>query len=370
MNFPPGNLSSFHSDVLQQTELGQLCGQQQLFRDRYEILRMLGRGGFGVTFLAKDISLPGDPLCVIKQLCPKFSEPTALENARKRFEREAKTLAKLGSHSQIPLLLNYFVANGEFYLVQEYVRGATLARLIRRSGCISENSAKRFLREMLPLLQYIHKQQVIHRDIKPQNIIRCQDDGRLVLIDFGAVKEEITHAGDTSMKMPTTQFIGTVGFAPPEQFALRPVFGSDIYALGVTCLYLLTGKSPLDFDADRKTGEILWQDSVPLSKPFAKILGKMLKISLQERYKSAEPILRVLNQDIPQDDLAHCLARQNQPIEDEMTSSGDSSGTPRSPAAKAAIAIRDWKDRLQAREERRNREKIDKLLSESSGKPS
>ncbi len=366
MNFPPANLSSFHSDVLQQTELGQLCGQEQLFRDRYEVLRMLGRGGFGVTFLAKDVSLPGEPLCVIKQLCPKFSEPAALEIARKRFEREAKTLGKLGSHSQIPMLLNYFVANGEFYLVQEYVHGATLARLVRRHGCIPEAAAKRFLLEMLPLLQYIHDQQVIHRDIKPQNIIRCKEDGRLVLIDFGAVKEEIVQASDTSMKMPTTQFIGTVGFAPPEQITLRPVFGSDIYALGVTCLYLLTGKGPLDFDADRQTGELLWKNSVQLSQPFAKILGKMLKISLHERYKSAGAILRSLNQETPQSNLAQYLVVQNQPPQDEVNPSDESgSSTRHSPAAKAALAIRDWKYRMQARQERRNREKINKMLSES-----
>jgi serine/threonine-protein kinase len=369
MNFPPANLSSFHSDVLQQTELGQLCGQAQLFRDRYEVLRMLGRGGFGVTFLARDMSLPGEPLCVIKQLCPKFSEPAALENARKRFEREAKTLAKLGSHSQIPMLLNYFVDNGEFYLVQEYIHGATLARLVRRCGCISETAARRFLREMLLLLQYIHNQQVIHRDIKPQNIIRCKDDGRLVLIDFGAVKEEIAQAGDTSMKVPTTHFIGTVGFAPPEQFSLRPVFGSDIYALGVTCLYLLTGKGPLDFEADRQTGELLWQDSVQLSKPFARILGKMLKISLRDRYKSTEAIIRALNQESStQDNLSQYMVIQNQSPQDEESSLNESCSTPRSPAAKAAIAIRDWKYRMQAREEQRNQEKIKKLLSES-GKP-
>ena len=366
MNFPPSNLSSFHSDVLQQTELGQLCGQAKLFRDRYEVLRMLGRGGFGVTFLARDVSLPGEPLCVIKQLCPKFTEPAALETARKRFEREAKTLGKLGSHSQIPMLLNYFVDNGEFYLVQEYVDGATLARLVRRCGCISETAARRFLREMLILLQYIHNQQVIHRDIKPQNIIRCKDDGRLVLIDFGAVKEEIAQAGDTSMKVPTTHFIGTVGFAPPEQFSLRPVFGSDIYALGVTCLYLLTGKAPLDFEADRQTGELLWQDSVQLSKPFARILGKMLKISLRDRYKSAGAIIRALDQESSSpDNLGQYLVMQNQPPQDDAASSNDNSSTPRSPAAKAATAIRDWKYRMQAREEQRNREKIKKLLSES-----
>jgi serine/threonine-protein kinase len=366
MNFAPGNLSSFHSDVLQQTQLGQLCGQQQLFRDRYEVLRMLGRGGFGVTFLARDMSLPGEPMCVIKQLCPKVTDAAALESARKRFEREAKTLGKLGSHSQIPRLLDYFVADGEFYLVQEYIPGVTLARLVRRAGCISEPGAKRFLREMLPLLEYVHKEKVIHRDIKPQNIIRCQDDGRLVLIDFGAVKEQIAQAGDTATKTPTTHFIGTVGFAPPEQFSLRPVFGSDIYALGVTCLYLLTGKAPLDFDSDRQTGELLWQNSVHLSQPFAKILGKMLKMSVQERYHSARAILRALDQESPQDNLAGCLVTRHQPIKNEVASEKDSSSeSPHTPAAKAALAIRDWKERMKARQRQRQREKINRLLSES-----
>lgn len=364
MNFQPGNLSSFHSDVLQHTQLGQLCGQPQLFRDRYEVLRMIGRGGFGVTFVAKDASLPGEPLCVIKQLCPKVSDPPALENAQKRFEREAKTLAKLGSHSQIPRLLDYFVVDGEFYLVQEYVRGATLARLVRRSGCVSETGVKRFLHQMLPVLEYIHNNQVIHRDIKPQNIIRCQDDGRLVLIDFGAVKEVIAQAGDSTMKTPTTHFIGTVGFAPPEQFSLRPVFGSDIYALGITCLYLLTGKGPLDFDTCRQTGEILWQNSVQVSEPFAKILSKMIKIPLQQRYRSARSILRSLDQDAPKDNLAQCLIVQAQPPQDEDLEDKDSSSHhPHSPAAKAAIAIRDWKQRMEEKQRQRQRQKIQNLLS-------
>jgi serine/threonine-protein kinase len=365
MNFAPGNLSSFHSDVLQQTQLGQLCGQQQLFRDRYEILRMLGRGGFGVTFLAKDVMLPGEPLCVIKQLCPKVTDASALENAQRRFEREAKILGKLGSHSQIPRLLDYFIADGEFYLVQEYVRGSTLARLVRRSGCFSEEWVKRFLREMLVLLQYVHKQQVIHRDIKPQNIIRCQDDGRLVLIDFGAVKELVAQAGETSMKAPTTNFIGTVGFAPPEQFSLRPVFGSDIYALGITCLYLLTGKAPLDFDSDRHTGELLWQNFVQVSEPFAKVLSKMLKISLCERYQSVGAILRALDQDSPQDSLARCLLIRYQPDPEAVASRNDSSSqSHHSPAAKEALAIRDLKYRRQARQQQRHKEKIDNLLGD------
>ncbi|NEO26411.1 MAG: serine/threonine protein kinase, partial [Kamptonema sp. SIO4C4] len=247
MPFPPPNLSKFHNDVLHNTLLGKLFGTKKLFRDRYLILRLLGRGGFGVTFLARDLTLPGKPFCVIKQLCPRVSEQKALDTARLRFKREAKILSALGNHSRIPMLLDYFVMEGDFYLIQEYVRGATLARLVRRQGCQSEVIVKRVLRETLELLDYVHSQGVIHRDVKPQNIILAQDR-RLVLIDFGAVKEQLIQIEESSScKGVTTHFVGTVGFAPPEQFSLRPVYASDLYALGVTCLYLLTGKAPLDF---------------------------------------------------------------------------------------------------------------------------
>ncbi len=360
-------MSSFHSDILQETKLGQLCGSQELFRDRYLVLRMIGRGGFGVTFLAKDVSLPGKPLCVIKQLCPKFSDPPALLKARKRFEKEATILSKLGSHSQIPMLLDYFVVDGDFFLIQEYIRGITLARQVRRHGCLSETSAKSFLREMLLLLQYVHSHQVIHRDIKPQNIIRSDEDGRLVLIDFGAVKEQIAQVGDSSVKIPTTQFVGTMGFAPPEQFALRPVFGSDIYALGITCLYLLTKKPPLDFRTDRQTGEIQWQNLIELSQPFGNILRKMIKVSLQGRYKSVGQILHDLDTELPQDNLADCLVNQVQLTRDKTTRSSSKS---RSPAVKTAIAIRDWKYRKQKKQyqEKKKRPLVSTSGSSSSGK--
>ncbi|NES19485.1 MAG: serine/threonine protein kinase [Symploca sp. SIO3E6] len=342
MNFTPGNMSSFHSDILQETKLGQLCGSQKLFRDRYRVLRMIGRGGFGVTFLATDVSLPGKPLCVIKQLCPKLSEPPALAKARQRFEKEATILSKLGSHSQIPLLLDYFVVDEDFFLIQEYIRGITLARQVRRYGCLSETLAKKFLREMLLLLEYVHSNQVIHRDIKPQNIIRSEEDGRLVLIDFGAVKEQIAQVGDTNIKTPTTQFVGTMGFAPPEQFALRPVFSSDIYALGITCLYLLTKKSPLDFRSNHYTGEIQLQKFIELSEPFGSILSKMIKVSLQGRYQSVGEILQDLDLVSPQDNLADCLVNQVQLTKDKIDISSDKAC---SPAVKAAIAIKEWKYR-------------------------
>ncbi|MGB7442709.1 MAG: serine/threonine-protein kinase [Coleofasciculaceae cyanobacterium] len=366
MDFP-GNLSSFHSEILQQTKLGQLCGKELLFRNRYKVVRMIGRGGFGITFLARDASLPGQPFCVIKQLRPKVSQPTVWEKARVRFEREAKTLAQLGSHSQIPLLLDYFVLEGEFYLVQEYVRGVTLARLVRRFGCLPEADVKRLLREMLPLLQYIHSNGVIHRDIKPQNVLCSHDDGRLVLIDFGAVKELIAKVGENSAKMPTTHFVGTMGFAPPEQISLRPVFGSDIYALGITCLYLLTGKPPLDFESDRQTGELLWQDTVELSEFFAEILGKMLKVPLEKRYLSARAILQELDLELPQDNLAQCLVLQQQSKTESSDSQEDSHlAITHSPVAKTATAIRDWKRRVQKKRQKRQITKIQSLISSPS----
>jgi len=357
-------MSSFHSDILQETQLGQLCGSQKLFRDRYRVLRMIGRGGFGVTFLATDVSLPGKPLCVIKQLCPKLSEPPALAKARQRFEKEATILSKLGSHSQIPLLLDYFVVDEDFFLIQEYIRGITLARQVRRYGCLSETLARKFLREMLLLLEYVHNNQVIHRDIKPQNIIRSEEDGRLVLIDFGAVKEQIAQVGDSTLKTPTTQFVGTMGFAPPEQFALRPVFSSDIYALGITCLYLLTKKSPLEFRSNHYTGEIQLHKFIDLSEPFGNILSKMIKGSLQGRYQSVSEILQDLDFVSPQDNLADCLVNQVQLTKDKIDISPDK---PCSPAVKAAIAIKEWKYR---KKKKQRQDKRKRPLVSTSGSSS
>lgn len=375
MNCPPARLSNPHADVLQETALGQICGSPQLFRDRYEILRILGRGGFGVTFLAKDITLPWEPLCVIKQLCPKVNNPDALQRARMRFHREAAILSKLGSHSQIPSLIDYFEVDGEFYLVQEYIRGVTLAKEVRRSGPWSEEAVKQFLREILPLLQYVHQNCVIHRDIKPPNLIRCRDDGRLVLIDFGAVKEQIAQAGETSCRH-STQFVGTVGFAPPEQFALRPVYSSDIFAVGVTCLYLLTGERPVDYDVDTFTGDVRWRDMVTVSDHLGKVLDKMLKSSLRERYQSAQEVLRALDLETHLDSLAQCMNVQRRPAktspwggeEDSAASAARRMGKGyASPTDRTASAIRDWRARAKAREVWQYSLRRNTMMEESTG---
>jgi len=352
MNPPVVDFSSSRKQDLHETLLAQMCGSGQRFRDRYEILRILGRGGFGITFLARDDRLPGQPLCVIKQLCPKVDDAASLQRARQRFEQEAKTLSLLGSHAQIPQLLDYFEAAGEFYLVQEYVCGSTLVKELKREGPFSEQAVKRFLREFLPLLHYVHKNRVIHRDIKPPNIIRCRDDGRLVLIDFGAVKENLAPTAGATTRNTSTQFVGTVGFAPPEQLASRPVFSSDIYAVGMTCLYLLTGRSPLDFDYEFVSGEVRWQDAVTVSPHFAKVLSRMLKIAPCDRYNSAMDVMRALDLEPYVDSLAHCMNVNPKPFTKEEQESFENSYVP--PLVRRASAIRDWRQRLRARQMRGN----------------
>src|SRR4028119_1991782 len=290
----------------------QACGSKLLLRDRYHVLKALGQGGFGATFLAKDVSLPGEPSCVIKQLRPTMTGGHLLPMARELFEREARTLGRIGNHPQVPLLLAFFEDKEQFYLVQEYISGSTLQQEVRRSGPFSEAGVKQFLSEVLPLLQYIHSQHVIHRDIKPANLIRRAQDRKLVLIDFGAVKNQVTPTNNNnSDQTALTNFaIGTPGFAPPEQMALRPVYASDIYAVGVTCIYLLTGKSPKDLDYNPSTGEMVWQKYVQVSAHFAEVLKKMLEASVRHRYQCATDIMRALDLEPYLDRLTQGLATQ------------------------------------------------------------
>lgn len=295
MNPPsPKSLMSYQ-EILENTRLGRLCGKKELFQERYQIRQVLGRGGFGVTFLGRNVVLPGSPLCVIKQLClPQGSKIDALDRARTRFRKEAKILSLLGHHSQIPLLLDYFVIDEDFYLVQEFIKGYTLSKVVKRYGVQPEEFVKRTLTSLLPVLSYIHARGVIHRDIKPQNVILAADDGRLVLIDFGSVKEELHLADETVMQFLTQHFIGTLGFSPPEQFTLRPVYASDIYSLGMTCLYLLTGKKPLDLQDEYNKNKIHWHEHTNVSPSFAKIIDRMIHHDLDQRYASALEVLHDL----------------------------------------------------------------------------
>ncbi len=287
------------------------CGSSIVrLRDRYRVSQALAHGGFGATFLAQDEGLPGEPVCVIKQLRPTVNDPKVFQMARELFEREAKTLGRIGNHPQVPRLLDYFEEDNQFYLVQEYINGATLQQEVKRYGAFSEAGVKQFLSEVLPILQYIHDQRVIHRDIKPANLIRRVEDCKLVMIDFGAVKNEVNNTiNSQSLHTTVTSYaVGTAGFAPPEQIALRPVYASDIYAVGVTCVYLLTGKSPKDFDYHPSTGEMLWEQKVRVSDSLAQVIKKMLEVSVRHRYKSAAEVLSAIQLEPYEDSLANSMA--------------------------------------------------------------
>lgn len=293
----------------------QSCGSRLLLRDRYRVVKPLGQGGFGATFLANDEALPGEPSCVIKQLRPSGNAPHVLQMARELFEREAKTLGRIGNHPQVPRLLDYFEEQEQFYLVQEYISGETLQQEVKLNGVFSEAGVKQVLSELLPVLEYIHEQKVIHRDIKPANLIRRTQDARMVLIDFGAVKNQVSQVAVNQSEQTalTAYAIGTPGFAPPEQMAMRPVYASDIYALGVTCIYLLSAKTPKDLDYNPKTGEMIWEPMVQASDHLIHVLRKMLDVSVRSRYQSAEEVLRALEIEPYLESLAQGLLVKSEP---------------------------------------------------------
>jgi serine/threonine-protein kinase len=272
------------------------CGWSLILYARYRAIKKIGQGGFGTTFVGIDLISSENSLCVIKQLRPDTDDGHSFTMALDLFKREAKTLGRI-NHPQIPKLLNYFYENQQFYLIQELIQGEDLQKEVKKNGVFLENGVKYFLAEMLPILQYIHSQKVIHRDIKPANIIRRQQDGKLMLIDFGAVKDRVNTQlvktdGDTAL----TKFsVGTKGYASPEQLALRPVYASDIYGLGATCLYLLTGQSPQYFEYDSKTGHLLWEKKVSISPGLTKIFNKMLELDLRKRYQLPEEVIKDLD---------------------------------------------------------------------------
>ncbi len=261
---------------------------------RYLIQSSLARGGFGIVFLARNLYLPGQPLCIIKKLAPRVSNPGLVATARWRFYLEARSLSQLSSHAGVPALLDYFRIGNHLYLVEEYIPGRNLAQIVSQQRKFTESEVETFLVQMLRLLEYIHSHRLIHRDIKPQNIILCQTDRRFVLVDFGAVKDLYPASNRRRDPSLVSRAIGTPGFAPPEQLADRAVYASDLYGLGMTCLYLLTGKEPTQLRTDPVSCELIWSDEVEININSIEILSKMVRISLTERYQSATQILAAL----------------------------------------------------------------------------
>ena len=270
----------------------------KILRARYQVIQKLGTGGFGDTYLANDLDLPDSPLCVVKKIALHLnnSSPEILGTVRRLFTTEAEILHKLGNeHSQIPRLYAYFEENDKFYLVQEFIDGTGLDFELELNHNYNEQQVLILWKEIVEILSFVHNKGVVHRDIKPANLIRRKKDEKLVLIDFGAVKEigslNSLYYGQPSL----TVAIGSPGYMPSEQAQGRPHFSSDIYAVGMIGIQALTGLLPSQFSFDYETGEIAWREKVTVSDKFADILIKMTRYDFRERYQSAEQLLEDIN---------------------------------------------------------------------------
>ena len=267
------------------------CGLElvPILRNRYHPIKLLGQGGFGRTYLAEDIDRLNQR-CVVKQLAPNVQGTWAINKAVELFQQEARQLQQLGQHPQIPSLDAYFEQDKYLYLVQQFVDGDNLLKLLQKQGIWQESQVKQLLLELLPVLKFIHEQKIIHRDIKPENIMRRRSDGVLMLIDFGVSKQ----LSGTVISRQGTR-IGSDGYVPIEQMKGGEAYAaSDLFSLGATAFHLLTGLYPFDLWVDQGySWTANWQQHLksPIEKGLEVILSKLLAKDIQQRYQSAEGVL-------------------------------------------------------------------------------
>jgi WD40 repeat protein len=273
-----------------QSQFCLTCGNKLRLKDRYQAIDIIGQGGFGKTFLAVDDDKPSKPRCVIKQFFPQSQDTDTRQKASELFAQEAIRLDELGKHPHIPELLAYITINQQQYLIQEFIEGENLAKILVQEGAFNQTQIQYLLICLLPLLDFIHQKNVIHRDIKPANIIR-RPNGKFVLVDFGSAK----FTQKTAFTVTGT-IIGTSDYIAPEQAKGKGIFASDIYSLGVTCLHLLTQVEPINLFDDEE-GIWVWREHLkhPVSEELGLVLDKMIESAIKRRYQSARDILTDLN---------------------------------------------------------------------------
>ena len=273
-----------------------------ILRQRYQIIKKLGEGGFATTYTTKDtLGKPENLLCVVKEIGrPQSHDPSLVEQARQQFQKEAKTLRHLEDKcSYIPRLIDSFEENGKFYLIQEYIEGEPLSKELGSGKKLEEAEVIDLLRDILSVLDCVHSQGIIHRDIKPSNLIRRQHDGKIVVIDFGAVKAIRSLAIDSG-NITQTRAVGTDGYMPAEQLKNQPRFNSDIYAAGIVGIQAIAGLDIEDIFHYKKTCELVWRYAthdrpiVQISDKLEEILNKMVRYDFSDRYRSAAEVLQDL----------------------------------------------------------------------------
>jgi serine/threonine protein kinase len=272
-----------------------------LIDSRYMIQRLLGQGGLGRTYLAEDTRRFNE-FCVLKEFAPSGTGEYGLEKSRNLFKREAKILHQI-AHLQIPEFLACFEGDGRLFLVQEYVDGKTYSDLLRerqsQGRAFSEAEVTQWLKDLLPVLHYIHERSIIHRDISPDNIMLPAGKSLPVLIDFGVGKQMADlNDGNVSQSafVGRMSLVGKVGYAPREQISLGICSpSSDLYALGVTAAVLLTGRDP-SLLMDQYSLEWKWREFAHVSEAFAQVLDKMLVDVPRSRYQAVPEVLVALRQ--------------------------------------------------------------------------
>lgn len=289
-----------------------VCGEPlplpsgEVIIDRYKIVRQLGQGGFGRTYLAEDMQ-QFNQKCVLKEFAPQVEEDKDLQKAKELFEREASVLKQL-EHPQIPRLhfsLQVKLRNKDFFfLVQDYIEGENYQDLLENrldeKRCFTESEVFYLLTQILPVLNYIHSKDVVHRDISPDNLILRTTDNLPILIDFGGVKQLPASQGFWFTQLPGNRtLLGKKGYAPEEQLRQGKAFhSSDLYSLAVSALVLLAGEEPQKL-YDSYQGDWRWGEKIKVSANFEAVLKKMLAYKPNDRYQNAQEVLKDLQSSTP-----------------------------------------------------------------------
>ena len=280
---------------------GRLSPGACLASGEYRIEQPLGQGGFGITYRGIDTRL--NRAVAVKEFFPEGCwregstvvsagrwNPNTYSNAKQQFLLEGQTLGQF-NHPGIVQVFYYFEENNTAYMVMEYLRGKTLAELLKRRVRIPETKAIEYITEVGKALKILHQAQCLHRDIKPDNIMLA-DDGRLVLIDFGAARDFTTSSTDRYTTMLTP------GYSPLEQYGSSLRYGrfTDVYALGSTLYHLLTGEAPISA-IERAAGVELQTvcDLVPdVNLHVSQAIAKAMTMDISQRIQSVEEFFSLL----------------------------------------------------------------------------
>ncbi|BAS60119.1 serine/threonine protein kinase with WD-40 repeats (plasmid) [Leptolyngbya boryana NIES-2135] len=263
----------------------------KLLIGRYLVLEQIGAGSFSKTFLTLDKYLPQSPLCVVKSLNIDPEQDLSIEQIRPLFEREAQILQNLGQKSdRVPRLLAYVEEDSQLYLVEEYINGTAIDQTLVQKQILTSNEVAAIIHEGLEILQVIHAQGLIYQDLKLNHLIRRHRDGKLVLIDFGAA----IHVEDLDRENIT---FGTLEYSPIEQQNGYPTFSSDLYALGVCAIQLLTGVPPDQLQLHPKFGALSWKPALnanSVDPSLVAILDRLVAPRVSDRYSNTREVLAAL----------------------------------------------------------------------------